>query len=55
MLRAPGIKPEDITEKEVRDFMRRQLVKFRALGVGIVLVDAISKNMTGKTVKKLVD
>jgi len=52
VLRAPGVKPEDITEEDVRRFMGERLAKFKALDGGIVFVDAIPKNMTGKTVKK---
>lgn len=53
ILRGPGVKEGDLTEKDVRAFMAEKLAKFKALDGGIVFVKAIPKNMTGKTVKKL--
>jgi acyl-coenzyme A synthetase/AMP-(fatty) acid ligase len=53
VLRAPKVTASDLTEEDVRAFMAEKLAKFKALDGGIVFVDAIPKNVTGKTVKKL--
>ena len=51
--RGVGEEGEGVTEEEIRAFMAERLAKFKTLDGGIVFVDQIPKNMTGKTVKKV--
>lgn len=43
----------DLTEEEVRAFLGGRLAKFKALTGGVVFLDAIPKNASGKILKRV--
>jgi acyl-CoA synthetase (AMP-forming)/AMP-acid ligase II len=51
VLRAPGVE-DGLGEEAVKSFMGERLARYKSLDGGVVFVEAIPKNMTGKTDKK---
>ncbi|KAJ9603540.1 hypothetical protein H2200_011726 [Cladophialophora chaetospira] len=53
VVRRPGTKPADLTEKHVYDWVAEKLTKYKRLVGGARFVDVIPKNASGKILKRI--
>jgi acyl-CoA synthetase (AMP-forming)/AMP-acid ligase II len=53
VVRRPGVKPEELTEKDVYEYASKILAKYKRLDGGVVFRDMIPKNASGKILKRI--
>ena len=53
VVRRPGAEGAKLTREEVKQWCRTRLAKYKALTGGVVFVDAIPKNASGKILKRI--
>jgi acyl-CoA synthetase (AMP-forming)/AMP-acid ligase II len=53
VVKRPGAESQKLDEKAVKDFCGPKLAKYKALTGGVVFLDAIPKNASGKILKRI--